>query len=101
VGRVLMNWRTELERALLDMEDELEVLVIKAQGRPMAPTAVPIDHPVFDREFDGGFGGSEGCHFTAWGGKYVYFPAVYDGSEWIECVPRNPCLIATTHIGGQ
>ena len=59
------------------------------------------DHPVFDREFDGGFGGSEGCYFTAWGGKYVYFPAVYDGSEWIDFVPRNPCLQATSHIGGQ
>jgi hypothetical protein len=98
---MLMNWRTELEQMLLDNEDELEVLVVKSENRPMRPIAVPIDYGVFDREFDGGYGGSEGCSFTAWGGKYVYFPAVYDGSEWIECVPRNPCLIATTHIGGQ
>jgi len=96
-----MNWRTELELALLDMEDELEVLVVKARQRPMAPKAVPVDHPVFDREFDGGWGSSGGCAFTAWGGKYVYFPAVYDGSEWIAFVPRNPCLQATSHVGGE
>ena len=92
-----MNWRTELEQMLTDNEDELEVLVIRSEARPMRPIAVPIDYPVFDREFDG----VEGCSFTAWGGKYVYFPATYDGAEWIECVPRNPCLIATAHIGGQ
>ena len=96
-----MNWRTELERMLIDNEDELEMLVVKSERRPMAPVAVPIDYGVFVQEFDGGYGGTEGCSFTAWGGKYVYFPAVYDGSEWVECVPRNPCLIATKHIGGE
>jgi len=25
-------------------------------------------------EFDSGYGGSEGCSFTAWGKKWVYFP---------------------------
>ena len=98
---MLMNWRTVLEQTLLDMDDELEMLVIKASQRPMAPKAVPIDHPVFDCEFDSGYGRSEGCHFTAWGHKYVYFPAVYDGSEWMSFVPRNPCLHATEHIGDE
>lgn len=96
-----MNWRTELERILTYKEDELEMLVNKANHRPMAPKAVPIDYPVFDREFDGDYGDSEGCSFTAWGEKYVYFPAVFEGLEWIEYVPRNPCLIATQHIGGE
>jgi len=96
-----MNWRTELEQMLLDNEDELELLVVKSENRPMRPIAVPIDYPVFDREFDGGYGGSEGCSFTAWGGKYVYFPTVYDGAEWISFVPRNPCLQATRHVGGE
>lgn len=97
----MMNWRTELERMLTYNEDELEMLVVKDRWNPTAPVAVPIDYSVFDCEFDGGYGRSEGCNFTAWGGKYVYFPAVYDGSEWVECVPRNPCLIATPHIGGE
>jgi hypothetical protein len=93
-----MNWRKNLESLLLRNEDKLEELVIQESGEPVRAT---IDHPSFTREFDGGFGCSEGCSFTAWGEKYVYFPAVYDGSEWIECVPRNPCLEATFHIGGQ
>ena len=93
-----MNWRTELERMLTYKEDELEMLVIRDGGKPVAAS---IDHPKFTREFDGGYGCSEGCHFTAWGGKYVYFPAVYDGSEWISFVPRNPCLQATSHVGGE
>ena len=96
-----MNWRTQLEQALGDVEDELEMLVVQERGRPMRPQAVPIDNPIFDREFDGGYGGSEGCYFTAWGGKYVYFPTVYDGAEWISFVPRNPCLQATQHVGGE
>ena len=79
-----MNWKTCLERALSDNGDTLVQLVVQARGRPNGPQAVSIDHPIFDREFDGGYGGSEGCYFTAWGELYVYFPAVYDGSEWIE-----------------
>jgi len=93
-----MNWRIELESALDFNDDTLMQLVVQERGRPMAPQAVPIDHPVFDREFDGGSGG---CRFTAWGELYVYFPAVYDGSEWVDFVPRNPCLVATSRIGGE
>ena len=51
-------------------------------------------------EFDDGYGGIEGEPFTAWGEKYVYFPATYDGSEWVGRVPRNPCNDKTVHIGG-
>jgi len=51
--------------------------------------------------FDSGYGGSEGKPFTAWTENFIYFPAVYDGSEWVESVPRNPCDKATYHIGGQ
>ena len=47
-----MNWRTELEAMMADLEDELEVLVVRSEARPMAPMAVPVDYPVFDREFD-------------------------------------------------
>ena len=52
-------------------------------------------------EFNSGFGGSEGHPFTAWGEKYVYFPVVYDGAEWVGSAPRNPCDEATEHVGGQ
>lgn len=52
-------------------------------------------------EFDDGYGSSCGKPFTAWGEKYVYFPVVYDGAEWVGYAPRNPCDIATNHQGGQ
>jgi len=51
--------------------------------------------------FNSGFGGSEGACFTAWSKEYVYFPVVYDGSEWIDRVHRNPCDIAKNHCGGE
>ena len=54
-----------------------------------------------DEEFDDSYGTLEGKPFTAWGEKYVYFPVVYDGSEWVDSVLRNPCNTATWHIGGQ
>lgn len=51
--------------------------------------------------FNDGFGGSEGAPFTAWSEKYVYFPVVYDGAEWVGRVPRHPCDEATNHVGGE
>lgn len=61
----------------------------------------PADRIFLDTEFDSGWGGSEGAPFTAWTAKRVYFPAVYDGSEWVESVPRDPCDEVTAHIGGE
>lgn len=52
-------------------------------------------------EFDSGYGGHEGVSFTAWSEKWVYFPVVYDGSEWIGRAPRNVCDIACQHEGGE
>ncbi len=52
-------------------------------------------------EFHDSFGCSEGKSFTAWGEKYVYFPVVYDGAEWVGKAPRDPCDEATEHMGGE
>ena len=52
-------------------------------------------------QFNDGYGGSEGCAFTAWNDEYVFFPIVYDGSEWIGRAPRNPCDKAMSHQGGE
>ena len=52
------------------------------------------------KPFDSGFGRTEGCSFTAWGEKYVYFPIGYDGAERVGWVPRNPCDEASDHHGG-
>lgn len=54
-----------------------------------------------DELFDHGYGGSYGAAFTLWTKNHVYFPAVYDGAEWIEFVPRHPNGRATKHVGSQ
>ena len=53
-----------------------------------------------DRPFDDGYGAEEGCEFTVWTENFVYFPACYDGSEWVASVARNPNGNPTRHIGG-
>lgn len=54
-----------------------------------------------DVEFDAGYGGANGKPFTLWTDDRVYFPAVYDGAEWVASVPRNPNEEATAHVGGE
>ena len=53
-----------------------------------------------DNAFNCSWGGIHGSPFTVWTKKRVYFPACYDGSEWIESVSRHPDGNATEHIGG-
>jgi hypothetical protein len=42
------------------------------------------------RTFNDGFGGVEGEAIIAFSSKYVYVKGVYDGSEWIQAIPRHP-----------
>jgi hypothetical protein len=53
------------------------------------------------KEFDDGYGCSEGTPFTLWTHKRTYFPGVYDGREWCASVSRNPDEKPTSHIGGE
>jgi len=53
-----------------------------------------------DRTFDDGWGGAKGGPFMVWTANWVYFPACYDGSEWVASVSRHPDGHATNHIGG-
>lgn len=53
-----------------------------------------------DTMFDDDYGGKEGCPFTVWTDKFVYFPGCYDGSEWVSCVSRHPNGVPTRHVGG-
>lgn len=50
--------------------------------------------------FDDSYGLEEGKPFTLWTTNRVYFPASYDGAEFVGSVPRNPCPEVTQHIGG-
>ena len=43
-----------------------------------------------DREYDAGFGGTEGPPFIGYTKKHVYISVQYDGAEDIEAIPRHP-----------
>jgi len=84
-----VTWRTLLKERFKYKGDNFDKMV------------TTLSEEELDREFDDGFGSAEGTPFTAWGEKYVYFPGVYDGAEWVDCAPRNPCDEITDHVGGQ
>lgn len=56
---------------------------------------------VLDREFDGGFGGTETPNLAAWSESWVLFSATYDGAEWLCWVPRHPVAHKPIRPGGQ
>lgn len=82
-------WKTEID-ALFKMNgdtwDDVE--------------ANTMSYAAMIEEFDAGFGGVEGCAFTLWTKKYVYFPVCYDGAESVAYVSRHPNGKPTAHVGG-
>lgn len=42
------------------------------------------------REFDAGYGSPEGEPAIGFSERYVYIKVQYDGSEWVEKIPRHP-----------
>lgn len=58
-----------------------------------------LDDAGLDREFYGGYGLIEGAPFTLWTKRRVYFPASYDGLEWVSSVSRKPDGKPTHHVG--
>ena len=83
----MATWRKLLQKAVDETGD--------------AYTETTLSEKDLDRKFSDGYGGSQGKPFTAWGDKYVYFPVVYDGAEWVGWAPRNPCDEPTRHQGGE
>jgi hypothetical protein len=79
------------------VKDKIEQVAV---GDELITWRKALKHPQFSAWFLEGFGGMEGCKFTAWSKEWVYFPVTYDGSEWVGRVPRNPCAISTEHFGG-
>jgi hypothetical protein len=59
----------------------------------------PSDGKWLDYLFDDTYGFIEGESFTLWTKERVYFPMVFDGSEWVASVSRNPDKKATKHLG--
>lgn len=80
-----ITWRQELAETMAANDDP-------------GPATVAPDESVLDVEFDDGWGSVEGPAILAWTADYVYFPACYDGSEWLSSVPRNPRPEGQGHV---
>lgn len=85
----LTTWHKLLKEAFEESGDDFSKMVTTLTDEQL------------NKEFDNGWGTSEGDPFTAWGDRYVYFPVVYDGAEWVGRAPRNPCNEQCTHAGGE
>jgi hypothetical protein len=76
---MLTNWRKMLTE------------VMNAHGDTMADVVavnpVGID---LDKEFDDGFGATEGEPFYIWTKRRIYFSKEYDGAESVGSLPRRP-----------
>lgn len=86
----MITWREKINEALkLNYEKWEDIEVITLNDFEL------------DEEFNDGYGSAEGKPFTIWTKNTVYFPAVYDGAEWVAWVSRNPDGKPTHHIGGE
>jgi hypothetical protein len=83
------TWRTELLKAFA------------RSGDPPESMQTTLSEAELDLRISKTYGGSRGLPFTAWGERYVYFPVVYDGLEWVGYAPRNPCDEKTDHMGSE
>lgn len=84
------SWYELLSKALKENEEAWEDVVFHT-----------LSDADLHQAFDTGFGGSRGKAFTLWTRNRVYFPAVYDGLEWVESVSRHPDGVPTHHVGGE
>lgn len=83
----LTSWREKLEKERV------------AEGDDTPIVHCTLSDEGLDRVFDTSRRGTQGEPFTAWSERRVYFPAQYDGSEWVASVPRDPCDEDTGHVG--
>lgn len=82
------------------------VLMVFKESKPRRPglwadvEANTMTEEEMAKNFDSGYGGTEGCPFTVWTKSRVYFPICYDGAEWVGSMSRNPDGKPTDHQGG-
>ena len=86
----MSSWKSMLSEALKQCGDAWE----DVESNTMTEADM-------NTEFDSGYGTSEGCAFTVWTKRRVYFPVVHDGAEWVGSVSRHPNRVPTEHQGGQ
>lgn len=81
--------------------DEAVGIAREEHGDTTPTLRCTLSEAEMEETFSDGFGGHEGKAFTLWTEKRVYFPLVYDGSEWVGSAPRDPCDEAMEHQGGE
>lgn len=105
----MATWRMLIGEALKDAEESWEDVECIVFGIPRGydpewygPLPDPADtEECLEMPFDKGFGSTNGMPFTMWTAERVYFPACYDGAEWVDSVQRNPVNPhAKEHVGG-
>jgi len=83
----LVSWRELLTEELADYGETWADVVSHT-----------LTEEQLDQRFNDGFGVPEGCPFTLWTQKRVYFPDEYDGAEGVSSVSRNPDGVPTPHV---
>lgn len=93
--------RAQMERAIKSTGEDPASVVCFYRAIPEGGDDaydIPDDAPVVRcavadlpmRLFDPGFGGVDGEPVIGFGPRYVYIKGCYDGSEWIQGIPRHP-----------
>lgn len=96
----MVNLKESFEAAALTAGDTLRFAVIGPDDRdsdawdnwgkecPVEPWEIAGEK--INYSYNNGYGGAD-CHAViAWGDRFVYYVAEYDGSTYIKRSPRNP-----------
>lgn len=94
------TWRKELRDAMQGSTVSWRDPQVIEPADPGPVLAYSPNETAFDIEFCPGYGSEEGPPVLAWTAEYVYFPASYDGAEWMGRAPRNPRPLGQHHVGG-
>ena len=93
IDRPKTTWRKEITAKMLgngESWSDIESLTI---------SDAELDEKIILGE--NGCGGRGGSTFTVWSVGFVYFPACYDGEQWVACVPRHPNGQPTDRVGSR
>lgn len=103
---MMNNFASDIEEVVGD--ESIEAIVV-GSTRGWDPKDHPTPgieawkdaRPRLDYEYNTGFGGQD-CHsIYAWTATRILFVGTYDGSTWIQSLPRNPIAGEPTSVGGE
>ena len=84
----MSTWRKEITAALAHYGETWDDV-----------DACTLTSDQLDEEFDDWLGEGYSVPFTLYTAGRVYFPVVYDLSQWVNAIPRNPGILPPVHIG--